>query len=79
MRSTRMWADMFAPDGKLLEASIRKLCFGSDTRYFREEQFAFEPYIAFFERIFDAVALPDELRNLVNGGNIRSLFGLDGA
>ncbi len=77
LRSTRMWAEMFAPEGRILEGSIRKLCFGSDTGYFREGEFPFEPYIAFYERLFDAVGLSEDLRQLVNRGNIRSLFGLD--
>jgi predicted TIM-barrel fold metal-dependent hydrolase len=76
-RSTRMWAEMFAPDGQLLEGSVRKLCFGSDVRYFNEGQFPFEPYLAFHDRIFDRIGLPDELRELVNRGNIRHIFGLD--
>ncbi|MGQ9632380.1 MAG: amidohydrolase family protein [bacterium] len=82
-RSTRMWAEMFAPDGEILESSIRKLCFGSDVWYFREgegspqEGFPFEPYIAFYEKIFDRIGLSEELRDLVNRGNIRSIFGLD--
>jgi len=76
-RSTRMWAEIFAPDGQLLEDSIRKLCFGSDVRYFVEGQFPFEPYIAFYERIFDAVGLSEELRDAVNRGNVRSLFNLE--
>ena len=77
LRSVRMWAEMFAPDGRLLEASIGKLCFGSDTRYLREGEFPFERYIEFYERIFDAIGLPEQLRDRVNRGNIRSLFGLD--
>ena len=77
-RSTRMWAEMFAPDGELLESSIRKLCFGSDMKYFREGEFAFERYIEFYEKIFDRIGLSDEMRDLVNRGNISSLFGLGG-
>ena len=77
LRATRMWAEMFAPDGELLETSIRKLCFGSDVPYFRGEEFPFERYIAFYEKIFDAIGLSEELRDLVNCGNIRSLFGLE--
>jgi len=76
-RSTRMWAEMFAPDGELLEGSIRKLCFGSDVRYFREGQFPFEPYLSFYDRIFDRIGLSEELRGQVNRGNTRSIFGLD--
>jgi predicted TIM-barrel fold metal-dependent hydrolase len=78
-RSTRMWAEMFAPDGQLLEGSIRKLCFGSDVRYFNEGQFPFEPYLAFHDRIFDRIGLSEELRELVNRGNVRHIFGLDQA
>ena len=75
-RSTRMWAEMFAPDGKLLESSIRKLCFGSDVRYFTPGSFPFKRYIEFYERIFDRINLPQELRELVNSGNVKNLFGL---
>ena len=77
LRSTHMWAEMFAPDGQLIEASISKLCFGSDTKYFREGEFSFECYIEFYEKIFDAIGLPEQLRELVNRGNIRSLFGME--
>jgi predicted TIM-barrel fold metal-dependent hydrolase len=76
-RSIRMWAEMFAPDGELLESSIRKLCFGSDVRYFNDGRYPFEPYLAFYDRLFDAIGLPPELRDLVNRGNVRSIFNLD--
>jgi predicted TIM-barrel fold metal-dependent hydrolase len=77
LRSTRMWAEMFAPDGRLLEASIRKLCFGSDMSYFRDGNLSFERYIEFYDRIFEAIGLSDELREVVNCGNVERLFGLD--
>ncbi len=76
LRATRMWADMFAPDGNLLEASVRKLCFASDVHYFRSSAFAFERYIDFYERIFDAIDLPQALREQVNRGNVCKLFDL---
>jgi len=75
-RSTRMWAEMFAPDGVLLESSIRKLCFASDVMYFNEGFFPFEPYITFYENIFNKIGLSKELRELVNRGNAKALFGL---
>jgi predicted TIM-barrel fold metal-dependent hydrolase len=78
-RSTRMWAEMFAPDGELLVGSISKLCFASDVAYFRDGAMRFEPYIAFYERIFDHVGLSPDLRERVNRGNARFLFGLDRA
>ena len=74
--STAMWADLFAPDGQLFQPSIRKLCFGSDERYFRKDEYPFERYIAFHEKIFDRIGLSNELRDLVNRGNVRTIFGL---
>jgi predicted TIM-barrel fold metal-dependent hydrolase len=77
-RATRMWAETFAPDDQLHEPSIKKLCFGSDMSYFRAGQFAFERYMAFYDRIFDRIGLSPELREVVNRGNVRALFGLAG-
>ena len=77
-RATRMWAEIFAPDGALLESSVRKLCFGSDVRYFQEGAFAFEPYIAFYDRILDRIGASESLKSQVYWGNVRQLFGLDG-
>jgi hypothetical protein len=75
-RSTHMWSEMFAPDGVLLEDSIKKLCFASDVPYFHEGVFLFEPYITFYEKIFNKIGLSKELRELVNRGNAKALFGL---
>lgn len=77
-RSTTMWAEMFAPDGQLLESSIKKLCFGSDVGYFHDGKFPFEDYITFHERIFNRIGLSPDLREVVNRGNARMLFGLAG-
>jgi predicted TIM-barrel fold metal-dependent hydrolase len=75
-RSTRMWAECFAPDGELLASSVRKLCFASDVPYFREGQYPFEPYIAFYERILERIGAPEALKEQVYTGNARALFGL---
>ncbi len=75
-RATRMWAEMFAPDGELLAGSIDKLLFGSDVHYFQADEYPFEPYIAFYERIFERIGLSPALCEQVNRGNARWLFGL---
>lgn len=49
----------------------------SDVPYFRKE-FSFEPYIAFYERIFDRIGLPERLRERVSRRNARWLFGRTG-
>ena len=76
-RSIRMWADLFAPDGELFEESITKLCFGSDVHYFLDDQYPFESYLTFHDKIYDAIGLSAQLREKVNRGNILKLFGLD--
>lgn len=75
-RSTRMWAETFAPDGRLLESSVSKLCFASDVHYFRDDHFPFERYIGFYERVFERIGLSEELREVVNRGNALHLFAL---
>jgi len=76
-RSTGMWAECFAPDGELLESSVRKLCFASDVRYFDEGQYRFEPYIAFYARLLERIEAPEALREQVYTGNAQALFGLE--
>ena len=74
-RSTRMWAECFAPDGELLESSARKLCFASDVRYFEEGEYPFAPYVAFYERILERIGASEALKEQVYRGNARALFG----
>jgi predicted TIM-barrel fold metal-dependent hydrolase len=73
-RSMSMWGEMFAPDGELDVSSVEKLCFASDCSYFIEEHFAFEKYIAFYQRFFDKVKLSEGLREKINSGNGLNLF-----
>jgi predicted TIM-barrel fold metal-dependent hydrolase len=75
-RSLAMWADTFAPDGRLLKDSIAKLCFASDVVYFRPGEHRFERYVDFYERLFDRIGLPAALREQVNHGNAARLFGV---
>ena len=77
-RATRMWAECFAPDGELLESSVRKLCFASYVRYFEQGAYPFEPYVAFYERVLERIGAPEALKARVYRGNARALFGLEG-
>ena len=75
-KSMTLWSEMFAPDGKLDAATAGKLCFASDFCYFLDNNpFGFEPFIDFYERFFDRVGMPDDLRLRINSGNSRHLFG----
>lgn len=75
-RSMLMWSEMFAPDGRLDVASAGKLCFGSDAGYFTLGSYTFEEHAAFYERFFERVGMPEDLRSKINSGNILALFGL---
>ena len=75
-RSMLMWSEMFAPDGKLDAASAGKLCFGSDAGYFSPGSYSFLEYIAFYERFFERVGMPPEVREKIIRGSILGLFGL---
>ncbi len=75
-RSLNFWSDLFAPDGELFVPSIRKLCFGTDVRYFRAGEYPFEPYITFHDKLFDRIGLSAALREQINRGNIRALLNL---
>ena len=73
-KSMSMWSDMFAPDGELDAATAGKLCFGSDCRYFLKDNYPFGPYVDFYERFFERLRMPADLREKINAGNIQALF-----
>lgn len=75
VRSMLFWREMFAPNGQLLTDCMCKLCFGTDMTYFIPAP-GVEPYIRFYERLFDEVGAPSDLREQVNAGNMAELFRL---
>jgi predicted TIM-barrel fold metal-dependent hydrolase len=74
-RSIRMWAEMFAPNGVLDEASLGKVLYASDVSVFRENE-GFQPYFEFYDKLLDAVGASAQMREQVNRGNAIKLFGL---
>ncbi len=74
-RSLLMWREMLAPNGLLDEASVAKLMFATDVRYFDSEP-QVEPYIRFYEDLLEAVGAPESLRERVNCGNALALFNI---
>lgn len=77
-RSMLLWAETFAPDGRLMETSLSKLVFASDKVYFAgQEREKVPAYIDFYSRLLDRVGAPPELRRNVWGGTLQRLFGLE--
>ena len=76
VRSMLFWREMFAPNGQLLTDCMAKLCFGTDMTYFIPDP-GVEPYVRFYERLFEEVGAPSDLRERVNAGNVIDLFRLE--
>jgi predicted TIM-barrel fold metal-dependent hydrolase len=70
-----MWAEMFAPDGVVHEASLRKLCFGTDVTCFDEDNYPFDEYLARYCLLFDRIGISPSLRERVLRLNALELFG----
>jgi predicted TIM-barrel fold metal-dependent hydrolase len=75
-RSLSMWSETFAPDGKLLPASLKKLTFASDVNYFHGGRHGFKPYLDFYAEILERVKAPAALRRAVWGGTLARLFNV---
>ena len=74
-RSLDLWADLFAPDGKLCEKAVSKLCFGSDAQsLWPGKHHPAKEYCDFYERFYERLNLPEELRSRINCGNINELL-----
>jgi uncharacterized protein len=69
-----MWKQMFCPNGQLHYKSLEKLCFGSDDSYFLPEHSSYLKSIEFYERFYDVLNLPEELRLKINKLNILSIL-----
>jgi len=74
-KSMAMWRELFAPNGKLHTASASKLCFASDSTHFIPGQFGYTAMIEFYERFYETLQLPAELRLRIDRENILHLIG----
>jgi len=74
-RSMNMWAEIFAPNGRLDTASFGKLCFGTDGQSFVPGDHGPERIFEFYDELYDRLQVPDELREKVDRGNMLTLIG----
>lgn len=75
-KSMTLWRELFAPDGKLHAASVSKLCFATDGSPLGPEDNGSVENAAFYDRLYDALKLPDELRRKIDRENAVMLFGI---
>lgn len=72
-RAMDMWKQIFAPDGNLDSQAVGKLCFGTDGQYFEKDHYGNSNVPVFYERFFEELNVPDELRRKVERENILQL------
>jgi len=73
-KSMAMWQELFAPNGNLHVASVSKLCFGTDGSLIQPESEGCLKIVEFYDRLYKALALPDELKQRIDRGNIEMLL-----
>lgn len=74
-RSLDMWADLFAPDGKLSVKTVSKLCFGSDAQTLWPGMHdTARNYVQFYDSFYERLVLPQELRDRIDSGNFLDLI-----
>ena len=74
-KSMSMWREMFAPNGKLDEKIVSKLCYGADASMFHAGVFEYQPFNDFYEALYEALKLPEEIRRKIDRENILMLVG----
>lgn len=72
------WKRLFKPNGKLALKALTKMCYGSDAGMCDKGLFEDQWMMDFYEAFYDVLDLPQDLRELIDRGNIRSLLGIDG-
>ena len=72
-RSLAFWKELFAPNGKLDIHTVSKLCYGADGWMFHVGIFEDTPLQEFYDRLYEELGLPDELRQLIDRENILRL------
>ncbi|MDD4892164.1 MAG: amidohydrolase family protein [Phycisphaerae bacterium] len=75
-RSMTMWAETFAPDGRLMEDALSKLVFASDESYLHTGEHKFGEWVDFYQRLLDRINAPERIRKLVWAGNAKKLYGI---
>lgn len=74
-KSMSMWREMFAPNGTMHAGTVSKLCYACDGSPFFPGEESYLKVIAFYERLYEEVGVPEELRRRIDRENILDLLG----
>lgn len=73
-RSLAMWRQIFSLDDKFDPNSFGKVCFGTDGYAFIPGKYDSGPMIDFYEKLYDFLKVPNELREKVDRENMLMLI-----
>jgi hypothetical protein len=68
-----MWKGMFAPNGKLNTKVVSKLCYAADDSMFSPGYFEYQGFLEFYDKLYDELHLPEEIRRKIDRENILML------
>lgn len=72
-RPWRMWEDLFRPNGKLSTEVVSKLCYGADDSMCHPGYFGYQPFMDFYDQLYEHLELPTEIRHRIDRENILML------
>lgn len=72
-RSLAFWKELLAPNGKLDLRCVSKLCYAADGWMFHVGIFEDAPLQEFYDRLYETLSLPDDIRQLIDRENILRL------
>lgn len=74
-KSMNMWKEMFAPNGILDTKTVSKLCYGADDSMFSPGYFGYQNFMKFYDDLYEALKLPEEIRRKIDRENVLMLTG----
>lgn len=72
-RSMAAWKDLLAPNGSFNPKVVSKLVYAADAWMFHAGHFEDDAQMAFYDRLYDALGLPQDIRALIDRENILRL------
>lgn len=73
-RCMSQWKALFAPNGKFDPKIVSKLCYAADAWMFHVGVFEYQFALDFYDRFYEALNLPEELRQIIDRENILQLM-----
>lgn len=77
LKSMNMWREMFCPNGRLDTQIVSKLCYAADDSMFSPGYFGYQKFMEFYDKLYEALKLPEEIRRKIDRENILMLTDMN--